>query len=128
LQVKLDDSARKKGGGPPSFSDPDSREYRDEDARVTSFNAGELAVGEADLERIFNLKPMAPKVPPISIERFSGVKYEGATVFGNGGTRIMDKNGKPARPVQGRPTMGYVFHSPIATSPRGTSVGATGGG
>lgn len=52
----------------------DSKEYRDELSRVTAFLNGELAVGERDLERIFNLQPRPTREPPLTVEMYSGVK------------------------------------------------------
>jgi pilus assembly protein CpaB len=66
---------------PASQSDLDSKEYRDEDNRIASFNRGELVIGEVDLQRIFNLTPPV-KVPPLRVERYSGVNLIGTTVFG----------------------------------------------
>jgi len=76
-QVRAD----KDKSGTPVFSDPDSKEYKDEDTRIASLNAGDLTVGDGDLERIFNLKPPPPKTPPITVERYTGLQFQGTTVF-----------------------------------------------
>jgi Flp pilus assembly protein CpaB len=71
-------------GGIPSFSDPGSKEYRDEDARVASVLRGDLSVGDEDLERLFDLKvkpPAPPPTPPVSIQVVSGVRSQGFMVF-----------------------------------------------
>lgn len=65
----------------PTHSDPASKEYQNEDERVEAFLRGELAVGEADLERIFNLKPL-DIAKFVRIERYTGVKYQGVQYFG----------------------------------------------
>jgi Flp pilus assembly protein CpaB len=87
---------RSKSEGAVSFSDPDSREYRDEDARVASFNAGELIVGEKDLERIFGVKPLPTPPPPVSVEQYSGVAFRGTKVFAgtNGSGRVVPAAGE----------------------------------
>src|SRR5262245_57367979 len=45
------------------FSDPTSREYADEDSRVDALTRGDLVVGTADLERVFDLPE--PTIPPV---------------------------------------------------------------
>jgi Flp pilus assembly protein CpaB len=67
----------------PIFSDPDNREYEDEDRRVDEILANKLTVGDLDLERIFNLKPLPQKaaIPQTRIEQYSDVRPIGVSVF-----------------------------------------------
>lgn len=80
----------------PTQSDPASKEYNDEDKRIAEFLSGERSVGDADLERIFNLKPL---IRPVQIEKFSGVQYMGTQTFVNGS----------GRPSTNEPSYGYQF-------------------
>lgn len=80
----------------PSQSDPASKEYNEEDKRIAEFISGERSVGDADLERIFNLKPM---VRPVQIEKYSGTHYAGTQTFVNGSWR----------PMTNEPSYGYQF-------------------
>jgi len=104
-------------GGMPSFSDPESAEYKDEDERVQAILEGELTVGEADLERIFKLKPMAPSAqepPPIRVVRWSGLTLHGTTMFNPDGSAGFARGQVPAQPIS-RPSffggngVGYTF-------------------
>lgn len=109
-----------------SFSDPDSKEYRDEDERVRGIISGEVTVGDGDLERIFNLKSLAGRVPPLRVDRFTGVTYIGTTVFyDDGGVSHGHKNtakggvmpsGMKIIPGDGR-SIGYRFERPSDPTP-----------
>jgi Flp pilus assembly protein CpaB len=106
--------------GTPTFSDPDSKEYKDEDVRIAALTNGELTVGDQDLERIFNLKPPPPKVPPVTVERYSGLQFQGTTVFTASG-RADIPAGKAGASSMGPPppdkaSAGYQFSAP-AESP-----------
>jgi Flp pilus assembly protein CpaB len=80
---------------PTVQSDPASREYQNEDERVAELLRGERSVGEADLERIFNLKPYVEK-KPVQIEKYSGVLFQGVQTFGSNGNGIVRPNtGEP---------------------------------
>lgn len=73
-----------RGGG--SFSDPSSKEYASEDQRIDGINRGELAIGDADLARVFNITATAPTdaAPqnPVAVTRhLVGVREAGQTVF-----------------------------------------------
>jgi Flp pilus assembly protein CpaB len=50
-------------GAPISYSDNDSKEYRDEDSRVSDILHGDYRIGDADFARIFNIQP--PFMPPL---------------------------------------------------------------
>ncbi len=41
---------------------------------MDSFIAGKSSVNEADLQRIFHLPPLLPKVPPLRVEYLVGTK------------------------------------------------------
>src|SRR5262249_49753818 len=56
-----------------------------ERAIAAKFLAGDAVVSEADLERIFNLKPLQTPEPPLATEHFTGLRYAGRTVFTPGG-------------------------------------------
>jgi Flp pilus assembly protein CpaB len=85
---------------PPTQSDPSSKEYVDEDKRIAEFVSGERSVGEADLERIFNLKPIRL---PVQIEKYYGVDYHGTQTFATNGM---------SRPTTAEPAYGYQFSPP----------------
>ncbi len=87
---------------PPSQSDPSSKEYVDEDKRIAEFVSGERSVGEADLERIFNLKPINM---PVRIEKYYGVDYHGTQTFAKNGYGL-------PRPTTSEPAYGYQFSPP----------------
>jgi Flp pilus assembly protein CpaB len=70
-----------------AFSDPDSEEYKEEDARVEAFNKGDLSVGQADLVRIFNLKTTPPPLAPTTVQMFSGIEHVSNVSFIPGGGR-----------------------------------------
>jgi Flp pilus assembly protein CpaB len=106
-------------GSPPTFSDPDSKEYRDEDVRVAAFSNGELTVGDRDLERIFNLKLPTPPAPPIKVERYSGVNYQGLTVFPAPGQSNFVAAASSTTTAAGSAvpdTKGFSFQSPGSSS------------
>jgi hypothetical protein len=69
-----------KKGAKQKFSDPDSKEFRDEDERVAAFNRGDLSVGEDDLQRILSLS--LPK-KPVAIELITGQDREKHTFQGD---------------------------------------------
>jgi hypothetical protein len=106
--------------GVPTFAEPTSEEYRDEDERVDRMMRNELVVGAPDLERIFKLKP--PKVPPpgkepVMVERFEGLQQVHTIVWDPDGVMTKTKNPPPPdrRPVTDTPGYGYVFHIPGQT-------------
>jgi len=70
----------------PPMSDPDSREYRDEEKRVAQFMNNENIVSDNDFERIFNLRLLAVPAPnpAARVELMVGTRVESdATVRGN---------------------------------------------
>lgn len=73
--------------GTYGFTDPESKEFADEAGKVTDFLAGRATVGDHDLMRIFQVKiaPPTPRVPPIAVERFSGIQAVGTHMFPAGG-------------------------------------------
>jgi Flp pilus assembly protein CpaB len=68
-----------------SFSDMNSKEYADEQMRVEAMKKGEMAVGDSDLVRIFQVEPPAPKIPPITVTRITGINRSSQYVFPRGG-------------------------------------------
>jgi Flp pilus assembly protein CpaB len=99
-------------GGLPSFADATSEEYRDEDGRVAGILQGGLTVGDADLERIFKLKPIqrVAEAPPIRVVRYSGLQLQGTTVFNPDGSTpaAMQAGAASSLHSQGG-GMGYIF-------------------
>jgi Flp pilus assembly protein CpaB len=85
----------------PTQSDPTSKEYAEEDKRIAEFLNGERIIGEADLVRIFGLKPLLPP-QLIQVERYTGVEYRGMQTFGSTG------NGQ-LRPLTAEPSYNYQF-------------------
>lgn len=85
----------------PTQSDPTSKEYAEEDKRIAEFLNGERIIGEADLVRIFGLKPLLPP-QLVQVERYTGVEYRGVQTFGSTG------NGQ-LRPMTSEPSYNYQF-------------------
>jgi Flp pilus assembly protein CpaB len=89
------------------FSEPDSAEYKDEDARVSAFRNGDLTLDESDLVRIFNLKVEPPlgSTPGVNIERYVGVSRQGNVGFP-----------PPDAGNNSRKMTAVIFQSPACTS------------
>jgi Flp pilus assembly protein CpaB len=109
-------------------------EFRDDERRVDEFLRGDAVVGEADLERIFKVKPPPPPRPPIVIAHFNGISDAGTTVFAADGTllRRPDTQSRPdpqsrrtdkgaARDSGDGQVAGFRFSAPPASSPAGGS-------
>jgi Flp pilus assembly protein CpaB len=94
----------------PTQSDPTSKEYAEEDKRIAEFLNGERIIGEADLVRIFGLKPIQPP-QLVQVERYTGVEYRGVQTFGQTGNGQM-------RPVTSEPSYNYQF-TPLPRRKRG---------
>jgi hypothetical protein len=103
------------------MNDPDSREYRDEEKRVSEYLNNERAVNDQDLERIFNLKAMMPQTaepPPLQVELMTGTKFREPITFGSGarGAKDTPKAGGAApktSPVSTEGDIGgFLFSSP----------------
>jgi Flp pilus assembly protein CpaB len=90
-----------------------------EKQRVTDFLAGDLSVGEPDLERIFNLKEFPPKKLPLAVELYEGTKLKQTQMVKPDGApeTVTDT---PYLPKLGRPSLGYQFMSP---GDRGSGTG-----
>jgi Flp pilus assembly protein CpaB len=124
--------AEKKGGVRPtadagSGSEADSKEYRDEDQRVQAFLSGELSVGEPDLERIFNLRPFHARVPPSTVELYTGTSLKQTVTVVNPNTDAEAVSDSPNMPRLSRPSLGYQFRAPQAAGANagGVPIGAT---
>ncbi|QDU24296.1 Flp pilus assembly protein CpaB [Urbifossiella limnaea] len=63
------------------FAEPGSPEYREEQDRIAKYARGELSVGRADLARVLQLAPPAPKTPAVQIELFRGTARAGNATF-----------------------------------------------
>jgi hypothetical protein len=127
-------------GGKEAVNDPDSREYRDEDRRVNEFLNNEHVVGDADLERIFNLNPRllptpTPPPPPSKVEMMIGTKVaatflveNGAVISRNGGANGQSKAGASSAPANEPPSItSYRFVHPDGAPPPGSSKPGTPG-
>lgn len=80
-----------------------STEYQDEDNRVTGIINGDLAIGTADLVRIFGIKTTEPPAAPpakITVQQLTGSGRLYPAVFNADGTPVDD--GKPHVYVSGR--------------------------
>jgi Flp pilus assembly protein CpaB len=107
--------------GGKSGAEPESA---DESERVGKFLAGELIVGDPDLERIFNLKPRPPRDPNRTIQRWTGINPVSTYSFTGNGT-LAGPEGSATVAMVGAQPMGYQFRDPgnfAAAAPR------TGGG
>lgn len=87
LEARRRELLNAKGGiSAASYSEPESTEYRDEGARVEAFLRGDLAVGQGDLVRIFNLRtPAPPTLPPSAVQMYRGLDYHSNVHFGPNG-------------------------------------------
>lgn len=102
-----------------SFSDPNSKEYANEDQRVEEILRGELTIGDKDLVRIFQLPPPPAKVPPPQptvVHHIAGVADAGKTVFYT-----------PVTPAAGS-TPPATTTPPTDAQPKGPAVPPPGGG
>jgi len=63
------------------FAEPGSPEFRDEVERIEKYGRGELSVGRADLARVLQLAPPAPRTPAVQIEIFRGTARAGTASF-----------------------------------------------
>jgi Flp pilus assembly protein CpaB len=99
-----------------SYSDITSKEYADEDDRVRLVNQGEFTVGDADLMRIFNLKPPAPVPPPpapVTTRRVFGTDmYAPALYDPNGGGPLVPLNSAAAPQPRTAGPQSYTFGQP----------------
>lgn len=101
------------------MNDPDSREYRDEEKRVSEYLNNERSVNDQDLERIFNLRammPQTPEPPPLQVEMMTGTKFLEPVTFGTsarGAKETPSANTKkgPAAVAEVEP-VGFLFSSP----------------
>jgi hypothetical protein len=75
----------KEDGGPLLAGPPDENES--ETARITAIVKGELAVGEADMARLFNLSTAPPPGNNVAIERLSGIRILESAQFTPSGNR-----------------------------------------
>jgi Flp pilus assembly protein CpaB len=100
-----------------NYSDPTSKEYADEDERVESVVRGEYTISDLDLNRIFQIKPVAPPpppTPPTIVRHIGGTKLEGITVIGADG-----KLGAFAPAPSNAPPPSMIFLPPdAATDPK----------
>lgn len=110
-----------------------SGEFAADRQRSEAIVRGELTISDADLRRIFNIVPPAPRVQPVVIQHYSGVKDAGRTVIVDPPTGPMPSTGtsnKPyseqgsgVQPAGGIPQNtgvaddGYNFRLPNATGP-----------
>lgn len=108
----------------PTFAEPDSEEYRDEDRRVEAFTRGDRTVGDTDLIRIFGLQTLAPPLSTVAVQVYQGVERKGDVVFDAEGTRV-EQGGTPgsagaaaARSAARHPLPSFQFRAPDDSAPR----------
>jgi Flp pilus assembly protein CpaB len=95
----------------PSFADPNSKEYRNEDERVAAIVSGDRSVNDADLERIFGLTPIT-RSTPVRIEAVVGTKSHTTREFTSAPTPVArDPNNFL---TVDQPHFGYQFQPPTA--------------
>jgi Flp pilus assembly protein CpaB len=106
----------------------DSPEFRDDEQRTSQFINGEITVSEADLERIFKLKPLPARREPKElavITRIHGVTIQGKTIFNADGSSGVDVPPNPSAvpQMEGHSPLGYRFSSPEAQLPKAAKKG-----
>jgi Flp pilus assembly protein CpaB len=129
------------GGSDSVQSDPDNREYRDEERRISDFLHNELIVTDADLERVFNLKarplPSPVTKPPHRVEAMLGTRIAADFTLQNGvlvrvprTLETSQKNAGPSEPPEPPTFNGYRFSMPSDDAPATTckTCGKKGGG
>lgn len=114
-------------------TDPNSREFANEDTRVDKYRNGQ-PIGSEDLVRIFQVTPppaRQPAPPPFRVEHLSGVAPAGQTVLPGQGAPATVPAAAPASPVQpagglsdaaapaGDQPEGFTFKLPSATGDEG---------
>jgi Flp pilus assembly protein CpaB len=58
------------------FTDLDSKEFKDDETRVSKLLKGELSIGNADLIRVFDLPPLKPLAKPTMVQVIRGTTTE----------------------------------------------------
>lgn len=107
-----------------SFEDPRTPAYQIEANRVEAFAKGELAVGDADLIRIFGIDTSRPAaVTPVKIESFFGIKKQDDAEFeSTDGAHATPKTQQMPRPVKPDPRAGPRLRPAASSSVRRTTV------
>lgn len=105
-----------------SFADLNTKEYAAEDDKVSLINKGEYTVGDADLMRIFNLKPppppapVTPPPPPLMTRRVYGTDMAMPALYDpNGGGPLIPvrvPNSGSAEPPAPTGPLSYSFAQP----------------
>jgi Flp pilus assembly protein CpaB len=88
---------------------PDSPEAKAELKRMVEYQRGQAAVGDEDLMRIFELKPLTPPTPPQTVEYYKGIGKQGADAF-------VTTGGAPTRWAGAQRPASYTFQQPKAHS------------
>jgi Flp pilus assembly protein CpaB len=65
---------------PGPFSDLESKEFKDDESRVSKILKGELAISSVDLQRVFDLPPLMPLPRPTTVSVVRGTKLETVTL------------------------------------------------
>lgn len=92
LEARRQDSMNQMASGngiyPVSYNMAESKEYREEDKRVSDFLNGNYVISESDLVRIFQLKyvPPTPPSPERKIEKVVGISTAGYNRGHRGGS------------------------------------------
>lgn len=111
----------KNGKDPHPMRDPQDNEFKDEDQRLQAFMAGEITVGDPDLERIFRLKAV-PKTQvalgeqPFVVDRIGGVSRLKPFVVENPAADGSESSAGAASSLMADGSLGYSFFSPAEAS------------
>jgi pilus assembly protein CpaB len=92
-----------------SFADPTTEEAKEEAKRLDSFNKGE-AVGDGDLERIFNLKPPPPPARVVSVEQYFGLSRDRAQF--DSSNNVIETDRKRKGRISRNGSAAYTFSMP----------------
>ena len=95
-----------------SFHDPATEESKTETTRLDGFLKGE-AIGDGDLERIFNLKPPPPPARTIQVEQYFGLSRDRMSFDSN--RNIIESSSRKAtkaRTTSSRGSGNYTFGQP----------------
>jgi Flp pilus assembly protein CpaB len=113
----------------PPMSDPDSREYRDEEKRVAQFMNNEQIVTDADLERIFNLRLLAVPAPTASsrVEMMVGTRIEAHAVIKGKNVARVQRNASNADVASDAESESPTYASYRFSMPDGSSFGGPAG-
>jgi Flp pilus assembly protein CpaB len=118
-----------------TFAEPGTPEFKAEAERIEQYTRGGLAIGNEDLARVLNLKPIPPLPPPqsappppappsppqpVSIEIYTGVNKSGVATFTEPAKPTPTPVAPPPQQYVPPPPAQYLFGPPA-----GNTTGAT---